>query len=80
MHDIANFEAMGLPGVFVATREFEAAAVAQGESLGFDPARVLVPHPVQDRSDEELIRMAEGAFAEVVGALTTGPGPQARPT
>ncbi len=70
MHDLTNLEALGIPGVFVATSEFESAAIAQGTALGFDPPRVLVPHPVQDRTDEELISMADGAFDEVIGALT----------
>lgn len=70
MHDIANFEAIGIPGVFVATAEFDSAAAVQGTALGFDPARVLVPHPVQDRTDKELVHMAEAAFAGVIEALT----------
>jgi hypothetical protein len=70
VHDITNLEAQGIPGVFVATSEFESAAIAQGTALGFDPPRVLVPHPVQDRTDEELISMADGALDEVVEALT----------
>jgi hypothetical protein len=70
VHDITNLEALGIPGVFVATREFESAAIAQGSALGFDPPRVLVAHPVQDRTDEELVAMADGALGEVVAALT----------
>ena len=70
MHDITNLEDLGIPGVFVATSVFESAAIAQGKALGFDPPRVLVPHPVQDRTDEELISMADGALDEVIGALT----------
>jgi hypothetical protein len=70
VHDITNLEASGIPGVFVATSEFESAAIAQGTALGFDPPRVLVPHPVQDRTDEELISMADDALDEVIEALT----------
>ena len=70
MHDITNLEALGIPGVFVATSEFESAAVAQGTALGFDPPRVLVAHPVQDRTDEELISMADDALDDVIEALT----------
>jgi hypothetical protein len=70
VHDITNLEASGIPGVFVATSEFESAAIAQGTALGFDPPRVLVPHPVQDRMDEELISMADDALDEVIEALT----------
>jgi len=70
VHDINNLEALGLPGVFVATTEFEGAAVAQGLALGFDPPRVLVAHPVQDRTDQELVELADRALDEVIAALT----------
>jgi hypothetical protein len=70
VHDITNLEALGVPGVFVATSEFESAAIAQGTALGFDPPRVLVAHPVQDRTDDELAAMADSALDQVVAALT----------
>jgi hypothetical protein len=70
VHDITNLEALGIPGVFVATSEFESAAIAQGNPLGFDPPRVLVPHPVQDRTDQELKSMADSALDDVIAALT----------
>ena len=70
MHDITNLEAVGVPGVFVATSEFESAAIAQGIALGFDPPRVLVAHPVQDRTDDELATMADRALDQVIAALT----------
>jgi uncharacterized protein (DUF362 family) len=70
VHDITDLEAAGLPGVFVASSEFIAAAAAQARALGFDPARVFVPHPIQDRTDDELRALAEAALAELVGRLT----------
>ncbi|TMQ19036.1 MAG: hypothetical protein E6J90_04860 [Deltaproteobacteria bacterium] len=70
MHDITELEAAGLPGVFVASAEFVAAAAAQARALGFDPARVFVPHPIQDRTDDELRAIAEAAVDEVVAKLT----------
>lgn len=72
MHDIVDFETRGIPGVFVASREFETAATAQGGSLGMHPARVLVPHPIQDRTDAELHAIAEKAVDEVVSSLLEG--------
>ena len=69
MHDIAQLEERGIPGVFVATTEFEAAARAQGRALGYDPPRVLVPHPIQDRTDDELRALAEAAVEQVIRAL-----------
>ncbi|CAN5723231.1 hypothetical protein BH24ACT3_BH24ACT3_15940 [soil metagenome] len=71
MHDIADLERRGVPGVFVASSEFTEAAEAQARSLGFDPARVFVAHPVQDRTDDEVRALADAAFDDIVAALTT---------
>lgn len=41
----------------------------QAKSLGTDPAYVFVPHPVQDRTDEELRAMADGYLESILGML-----------
>lgn len=69
MHDITNLETRGIPGVFVASSEFQQAAEAQSRSLGFEPARVFVAHPIQDRTDAELRALAEAAVEEILRAL-----------
>ena len=69
MHDIVDLETRGVPSVFVATEEFVDGAERQAKALGFAPAAVYVPHPVQDRTDEEMRVMAERAFTEVVKRL-----------
>ena len=70
MHDIVDIEARGLPGVFVASAQFVDAAAAQSQSLGFPTvARVFTPHPVQDRTDEEMIAYADAAFDDIVAAI-----------
>jgi hypothetical protein len=56
--------------VFVASTEFVEAAAAQAKSLGFDPARVFVAHPIQDRSDDEMRALADGAVDALIEALT----------
>lgn len=71
MHDITDLEGLGLPGVFLASSEFVAAAEAQASALGFDPARVFVPHPIQDRTDEEMAALATAALDEVVARLVS---------
>ena len=71
MHDISDAESRGIPAVFVASREFLRAAEAQAQALGFAPARVLVPHPIQDRTDEEMRSYADAAYEEIVRALTS---------
>ena len=70
MHDIADLERRGVPGVFVASSEFVDAAEAQARALGFDAARVFVAHPIQDRTDEEMTALADAAVDEVVRAVT----------
>ena len=75
MHDISDLELRGIPGVFIASAEFVQAAVAQSTSLGFPTmARVFTPHPIQDRTDEEMRAYADAAFDEIVAKVTTGAG------
>ncbi len=69
MHDTVNIEAAGIPMVFVASSEFVDAADAQSTALGADPARVFVPPPIQDRTDDELRALADGAIDALVAAL-----------
>ena len=56
--------------MFVASTEFVDAADAQAAALGFDPARVFVAHPIQDRTDEEMAALADAAVDEILSALT----------
>ena len=74
MHDIVDLEARGVPGVFVATDEFVDGAEAQARALGADPAAVFVPHPIQDRTDDEMRAIADAAFDEIVARLVAPPG------
>jgi hypothetical protein len=69
VHDIIDIESRGTPGVFVASSEFVDAAAAQARALGGDPARVFVPHPIQDRTDAELQALADDAIEAIVRAL-----------
>jgi hypothetical protein len=71
VHDIVDLERRGLPGVFVASAEFVDAAVAQSTSLGFpDVARVFTPHPIQDRTDDEMRSYADAAYDAIVASIT----------
>ncbi len=71
MHDIDDLERRGLPAVFVASDQFVDAAEAQSEALGFPAAaRVFTPHPIQDRTDDEMIAYADAAFDEIVTKIT----------
>ncbi len=53
----------------VATTEFIDAAAVQSRALGTDPAYVFVPHPVQDRTDDEMRRMAEQHLDAILALL-----------
>jgi hypothetical protein len=70
VHDIADLEGRGLVGAFLASSEFADAAEAQARALGLAVPYVLVPHPIQDRTDEELVALADGAYDAVVAAVT----------
>ncbi|GAC1521826.1 MAG: hypothetical protein NVS2B16_29500 [Chloroflexota bacterium] len=63
-------EGRGIPSVFIASTEFYDAAEAQARALGFDPAGVFVPHPIQDRTDPEIRALADSALDDILRALT----------
>jgi hypothetical protein len=69
VHDIIEFEALGIPGVFLASDQFVQAAEIQARALGADPARIFVAHPIQDRTDDEMHALADGVIEAVVAAL-----------
>jgi hypothetical protein len=70
LHDVMAFEGLGRPAVLVASSVFRDVADAEARNLG-QPGlrRVFVPHPIQDRTDDEMHAMAAAVAAEVVGAL-----------
>ena len=69
MHDIDDLERRGLAGVVVASEPFAEAAEAQARALGLDVARVFTPHPIQDRTDQEMQDLAADAVEALVSAL-----------
>ena len=70
MHDIADLDSRGIPGGMIATTAFEEAAVSQGRALGFDPAIVSVPHPIQDRTDKEIQAIADDALDSILDMIS----------
>ena len=64
-----DLESRGLPGGFVASQEFVQAAEAQAASLGFDPHKVFVAHPIQDRTDQEMQHLAEQTFDDILAMI-----------
>jgi hypothetical protein len=69
VHDIVDFEGRGVPGVYVASLEFKEAGESQARALGYDPAAVYVPHPIQDRTDDEMKAIARGALGALLKAI-----------
>lgn len=70
MHDIADLERRGVVGAFIASTEFIDAADAQARSLGVEPASIFVPHPIQDRTDDEMRALADAALEEILSKVT----------
>ena len=71
MHDIVDLEIRGVPGVVVASSEFVEAAESQARALGLPARRVFVPHPIQDRTDDEMRALADDALSQILEALQT---------
>ena len=70
MHDGSNLDSNGVPALIVASTAFKQAAEVQSKALGYEPTIVWVPHPIQDRSDAELRRIADDVFHEIVAKMT----------
>ena len=64
-----NLDGRGIPGVSIVTRGFVDAVDVQSKALGFDPAVVYVPHPIQNRTREELARIADEAVGPALALL-----------
>ena len=65
-----NFDARGIPGVSIVTTGFTDAVESQSKALGFDPAVLFVPHPIQNRTADELNKIADDAIAPALRMLT----------
>jgi len=58
--------------VFLIREVCDLAARTQGEALGAAAPYVLVPHPIQDRTDDKPRAGADAVHPAVVRAATTG--------
>lgn len=67
-----NFDARGIPGVSVVTTGFTDAVEVQSKALGFDPAVVFTPHPIQNRTADELKKIADDTLEPVLKLLQAG--------
>ena len=71
MHDIVDLEGRGVAGVYTASSEFKQAGESQARALGYDPAVVYVPHPIQDRTDDEMKEIAHAALGALLKAISS---------
>ena len=69
MHDTVDLEDRGVPSVFVSTVEFVDAAEVQAKALGTVANAVYVEHPIQDRTDAEMVEIADKSVNAIVAAL-----------
>ena len=71
MHDGVFFEDHGIPTATVVSSEFVRAARAQAEALGATDYRtVVVPHPIQPLTRDEVRALADAAFDDILRRLT----------
>ena len=71
LRDVMEFEALGTPAVLAASSAFREAADEQSKLLGQpELRRVLVTHPIQDRTDDELRELARTAVGELLAAVS----------
>jgi len=71
VHDGVFFEDHGIPTATVISSEFVRAASAQATALGSGAYRtVVVAHPIQPLTREEVRALADKAFDEILARLT----------
>lgn len=71
LRDVMELEALGTPAVLAASSAFESAADQQSTLLGQpELRRVLVTHPIQDRTDDEVRELARGAAQQLLAAVS----------
>jgi hypothetical protein len=66
-----NLDSRGIPGVSVVTTGFTDAVAAQSQALGFEPAIVWTPHPIQNRTPAELDAIADAAIESALALLAS---------
>ena len=55
------------------TTGFTDAVAAQSQALGFEPAIVWTPHPIQNRTPAELDAIADAAVESAIALLVAKP-------
>ena len=71
MHDGVFFEDRGIPTATIISTEFARAAVAQATALGATGYRtIMVQHPIQPLTRDEVRALADKVLDEVLARVT----------
>ncbi len=68
-HDLNDLDKLGLAGVSVLTEEFRQAFEQQKSAIGLDAAAIYVPHPMQNKTTDELHAFAEQSVDQILSAI-----------
>jgi hypothetical protein len=70
VHDVVRLERRGIPTAAVGTEPFIDEALEQAALLGMPDYRmVMVPHPVQLLTPDQLVARCDRVFPEIVARL-----------
>ena len=64
-----NLDSRGIPGINVVTTGFTDAVEVQSKALGFEPGVLYVPHPIQNRTADELKKIADDIVEPALAML-----------
>ena len=70
-HDLNDLDNLGIPGVSILTEEFRHAFAQQCSKIGFSGESIYTPHPMQNRTTEQLHEFADNVFDQVLGAIVS---------
>ena len=74
MLDAAELERRGVPTATIVTQEFLAAGREHAQNFGLpDYPLAVIGHPIANRRPEEIRRMADATWDQVLAALTGRP-------
>ena len=69
-HDLNDLDKNGIPGVSVLTEEFRKAFQSQKQAIGLDAASIYVPHPMQNKTTEELHEFANNSIETILAQIS----------
>jgi butyrate kinase len=71
LQDEINLERLGVPALLVHTDAFAEAAIRQAEMHGQpELRRASVPHPLQDKTADQIRQLAREAVTRILSKLT----------